>query len=301
MIRPANRRRLLAHTAVATAVALLTTACSSGPDTADKPSTGTRAESVVSARLTRTLPDDPVRMVLPVSGAETRWTQGLGVFGQQVARTAEASCGRETGSRPREQDPLAFIPFSDIPDLDFLARHGFGQSAEVPRSALAAASPAAGRPSGSGRSDAPSRCRGEGATAGRAVFESYAPLQEQWFRELTSLRRDPATLRALDTLPGCLAGFGHRVRDEDGFLGLVDSRLLNASTAEFPRVARDLGRAYATCMRPVEAVREPARLRLRDRFIAEHADDVRELRRTLVPSLRRAEKEYGARLVFPEP
>jgi hypothetical protein len=54
-------------------------------------------------------------------------------------------------------------------------------------------------------------------------------------------------------------------------------------------------------MRPVEAVREPARLRLRRHFLADHDDEIRELRETLVPSLRRAEKQHGLGLVFPAP
>lgn len=54
-------------------------------------------------------------------------------------------------------------------------------------------------------------------------------------------------------------------------------------------------------MRPVEAVREPARLRLRTRFLADHADRIRELRKNLVPSLHRAERRYGVRLVSPRP
>ncbi|WP_199840466.1 hypothetical protein [Streptomyces sp. AS58] len=105
----------------------------------------------------------------------------------------------------------------------------------------------------------------------------------------------------MDALPGCFAEHGFQVRDENSFLGLVDSRLLSASSADFPRVNRELGRAYATCMRPVEAVREPACLSLRTRFLTQHANQVDELRKNLVPSLHRAERRYGVRLMFPAP
>jgi hypothetical protein len=54
-------------------------------------------------------------------------------------------------------------------------------------------------------------------------------------------------------------------------------------------------------MRPVEAVREPARLRLRARFLTDHAAQVRTLRATLFPSLRRAAREHALSLVFPAP
>ncbi|MFE5138183.1 hypothetical protein ACFRDV_10950 [Streptomyces fagopyri] len=54
-------------------------------------------------------------------------------------------------------------------------------------------------------------------------------------------------------------------------------------------------------MRPVEAVREPARLRLRARFLTDHAAEARTVRATLVPSLHRAARQHGLSLVFPAP
>lgn len=57
----------------------------------------------------------------------------------------------------------------------------------------------------------------------------------------------------------------------------------------------------ADCVRPVEALCEPARPRLRRRPLGDHGDEGRELRETLVPSLRRAEKVHGPGLVFPAP
>ncbi|MGI5401239.1 hypothetical protein ACQEVG_17620 [Streptomyces sp. CA-135486] len=295
MIRPAIWRKLVTRTATAAAAALLAVACSTDLGPSSNPSSGTSSPPVPPARLTYALPDDPVRMLFPATGAETRWTQGLSVFGQQVARTVEAACARNGGIGLPEQTPLAFIPFSEIPDLDFLAQHGFGQSAEVPSPAASPAPPRSGSPT------ATRPCRAQGAAAARTVRDAYAPLQNRWFRELASLRRDPATVRASRTLPDCLAGHGFNVRDEDGFFGLVDSRLLTAAPADFPYVDRELGHAYAACMRPVEAVREPARLRLRTRFLAAHADQAHELRKTLIPSLRRAEQRHSLRLCFPAP
>ncbi|MGW2559346.1 hypothetical protein ACWCXB_08900 [Streptomyces sp. NPDC001514] len=291
MIRPASPRRLVARTAAAAATFLLAVACSTGPG----PSGSTSPAPDTPARVTYAPPDDPVRMLFPTTGAETRWTQGLDVFGQQVARTVAASCARDSGIGLPDQAPPAFIPFSGVPDLEFLAQHGFGYSAEVPDPA---SSPA---PSRSGSPAEVRRCLDEGASAARLTRDAYAPFQRLWFRELASLRRDPATIRAFGALPGCLAEHGFQVRDEDSFLGLVDSRLLSADSADFSHVNRELGRAYASCMRPVEAVREPARLRLRTRFLTDHADQVRELRKNLFPSLHRAEQRYGVRLIFPAP
>ncbi|KOU67345.1 hypothetical protein ADK57_16750 [Streptomyces sp. MMG1533] len=284
------RAPFLVRMAVATA-ALLATACSA--DHGRSPETS--AALVAPARLGRALPDDPVRMVLPATGAETRWTQGLDVFGRQVARAATLACAHESGIGLPEEVPLAFIRFFELPDLDFIARHGLSASAEVPTDAT---------PSGTARAGsaaAVSRCRAAGTTAADALRDIYVPLQQQWIGEVVSLRSDPAVLRARRGLPDCLAGQGIPARDEQSFMSVADVRQQTAAPADLPGTARELGRTYALCMRPVEAVREPARLRLRARFLTEHADEIRELRKTLVPALHRAEKEYGVPLIFPAP
>ncbi|MFE9094350.1 hypothetical protein [Streptomyces sp. NPDC007264] len=293
VVRPVIRRRLAARTAaVATAVALLA-ACSA--EIRSGGTTGTSNARVTPARLSRALPGDSARMLFPATGAETRWTQGLDVFVRQVSRAAAAECAHDRGIGLPEQVPLAFIRFSEVPDLDFLARHGFGQSAPVPTpTARPVAAP-------SGSAAAVRACRAEGETAADTLRGPYAGLQGRWFAQLAPLRREPATARALRTLPGCFAGHGIKARDEDGFFRGADARLNSVTPVELPGADLGLGRAYADCMRPVEAVREPARLRLRERFLADHADDIRELRETLVPSLRRAEERYGLRLAFPAP
>ncbi|MGX1267328.1 hypothetical protein [Streptomyces phaeoluteigriseus] len=298
MARRTNRFRFPIRVAVAvTAAAALLTACSADPAQRSNGAApqGGSPVSVSPARLSQALPNDPVRMALPAVGAETRWTQGLDVFVEQVSRAAAASCAREQGVALPEQVPLAFIRFFELPDLDFIARHGTSGSAPVP---TPAAGPATTRTAGPA---VLRRCTVEGKTAANALRDLYAPLQQQWFGKLVSLRRDPATVRALRTLPDCLAGHGIRVRDENGFFALADNRMQTAAPSDLPRAERELGLAYATCMRPVEAVREPARERLRTRFLTDHADEIRTLRRTLVPTLRQAEEQYDVRLVFPAP
>ncbi|MPY64312.1 hypothetical protein [Streptomyces spongiae] len=293
MIRTATPRRFLPRTVFVAVAAALLAACSAGPGASDRASSG--PEPVSRARLSHDLPDDPMRMVLPATGAESRWTQGLDVFVRQVSRATSVSCAQDQGIGLPEEAPVSFIRFFDVPDLDFIARHGLSESAQVP---AIETGPAATR---SGSSAVVRRCVAEGAAAADALFAPYAGLQRGWFRELASVGRAPATHRALRTLPGCLARHGVDARDERGVMAVADARMQTAAPADLRRSGREIGRAYATCLRPVEAVREPARLRLRDRFIAEHADEVREVRKTLVPALRRAEKEHGVRLVFPAP
>ncbi|GAA3503333.1 hypothetical protein GCM10019016_104430 [Streptomyces prasinosporus] len=297
MTRRTNRFRFPIRVAVA-AMAVLLTACSA--ETAQRsgetvPTGGSSMSPTGAPRLSGTLPDDPVRMVLPASGAETRWTQGLDVFVEQVSRTATASCAREHSIALPEQAPLAFIRFLELPDLDFIARHGTSASAVVPTPAPGPATARAAAPAEL------RRCGAEGKAAARALRDYYAPLQQQWFSELVSLRHNPATVRALRTLPDCFARHGIRARDENGFFALADTLMQTAAPSDLPRVERELGLAYATCMRPVEAVREPARERLRTSFLTDHAGEIRALRRILVPALRRAEELHDVRLVFPVP
>ncbi|MFJ4831654.1 hypothetical protein ACIP79_17290 [Streptomyces sp. NPDC088747] len=286
----------IAVAATAVLLALCSAACSadSGPSGAPDAS-GDPPAPVTPARLSDTLPDDPVRMALPATGAETRWTQGLATFGQQTARAAATACASERGIALPEQVPLAYIRFSELPDLDFLARHGFSQSAEVP---TPAARPVVARTAGAA---AVRRCQAQGAAAADELSETYASLQSKWFDALAALRTDPAVRRATQALPDCFAGQGLRVRNENGFFALVDANLNSAAPTELPYVDRELGNAYATCMRPVEAVREPARLRLRTRFLTEHPTEVTALRTNLVPSLHDTEKRLGIRLAFPAP
>ncbi|MEU0406841.1 hypothetical protein ABZ307_03315 [Streptomyces griseorubiginosus] len=284
---------VLVRTAVAAAAALLVTACSAGagPDAPQGPSTA----AVSTARVSHTLPDDPVRMVLPATGAETRWTQGLYVFGQQVTRAAAAECAREGGFALPEEIPLAFIRYFELPDLDFIRRHGLRASAEIPGPA-----PAAGT-ARTGTAAEVRRCRAQGTAAADALRGTYAELQGRWFSELVSLRQDPGTMRARRALPGCLAGQGVQARDEQTFMAVAQTREHRAAPADLARTEQELGRVYADCMRPVEAVRDPVRLRARAHFVTENAAEVRALRTALLPAVHRAERRYGLRMVFPTP
>ncbi|WP_316776237.1 hypothetical protein [Streptomyces sasae] len=289
------RRPVPARAAIAAAVALLVTACSAGTDTA-RP-TGTRAAAVTPAGLDRALPDDPVSMVLPATGAETRWTQGLYVFGQQVNRVVAADCARSGGFALPDEVPLAFIRFFALPDLDFIARHGLSTSAGVP----VVASTTVPTTARTGSAAQVRRCRAEGTKAAAALSDLYLPLEQRWFGELGSVDTASATVRARRGLSGCLAGRGVPARDEKTFMAVADARQQTAAPADVTATERDLGRVYATCMRPVEAVREPARLSLRTRFLTEHAAEIRTLRDRLFPALRAAEKRYGVPLAFPRP
>uniref|UniRef100_A0AAU3ICW4 Lipoprotein n=1 Tax=Streptomyces sp. NBC_01393 TaxID=2903851 RepID=A0AAU3ICW4_9ACTN len=275
------------------AATLLVTACAAEPS---RPAGTMPSAPVVPARLGDTLPDDPVRTVLPATGTEARWAQGLDVFGQQVGRATTVECARQEGIALPRQPPVGFIRYFALPDLDFIERHGLSESAAVP--AVTAAPDPAAR---TGDKAAIRRCQDQGADAMSTLRAIYVPLQRAWFGEIDAVRRDAKVVRAQEELPGCLTRHGFPVRDEQAFMALGDTRMQSASATELPYIEGEMGRAYATCMRPVEAVREPVRLRLRTRFLTEHAAEIRELRDKLVPVISEAEQRHGLRLIFPVP
>ncbi|MFJ3671085.1 hypothetical protein ACIPSE_31945 [Streptomyces sp. NPDC090106] len=283
-------------TAAALALALVT-ACA--PDSAPTAHTGSspRAPADTRARLTTALPADPVRMVLPATGAESRWTQGLDVFVRQVGQAEAVSCARERGASLPVSAPAAFIRFGEVPDLDFIARHGTSESATVP---TPTANPTGTRPATAAEIRT---CLAQGAATTDALRDRYAEVQGAWFGTIASLRRDPATLRAGRSLPDCFARHGVQAHDEPSYFALADRLMRNPDASELSSREHTLGQVYAACMRPVEAVRDPARAQLRTRFLIdpEHADAVETVRTTLVRALRAAEKRYGIPLVFPAP
>src|SRR5436305_7768 len=86
----------------------------------------TAAESVESsAPVTHDIPADVVPMVLPVTGADTRWTQGLDAFLQAARYSALRDCVRAHGLAMPDVPPPMFVRYMDIPDLAYIRAHGF--------------------------------------------------------------------------------------------------------------------------------------------------------------------------------
>ncbi|MFE6488599.1 hypothetical protein ACFVGN_37495, partial [Streptomyces sp. NPDC057757] len=136
----------------------------------------------------------------------------------------------------------------------------------------------------------------------RGLDALSSPLQGKWWNELDTLRDQPQVRHALTKLPECLDHRHNlRVNSEDDFFALVDSRLADHADddAALVREDRKLAVAYADCMRPVEAVREPLREKLRERFVAENSREIASLRSKLGPVVRELEKRHGVRISFP--
>ena len=266
-------------------------ACSSQP--AQNTAAHRPVPSVRSAAVTYGLPADPTSMVLPATGAESRGTQGLDAFGKLAAAWALSDCAHRHGETPPEGPPPMFTRFSTLPDLEFLRVHGFDGGSFVPGAPPAErhAETAAVTPS------APLRqCMDGTRPVVGELQKVYAPLQSQWFARLPRLQREPAVRKAYRSFGRCLGDHHVDADTEDAFFGLVDQRLQASDTAG----GRRLATVYATCMEPVESVREPLREDLARTFRAAHAEELAKIRTQLPEKIHELEKRYGIRFTIPK-
>ena len=186
-----------------------------------------------------------------------------------------------------------FVRYMDIPDLAYIRAHGFATgTGPVP---AAPVSPAGGSPSAGQQ-----QCISTANDADRTVRALLRPVQQGYLATLSAVRDRPEVTAAYRGLGACLQAHGIAAADEQAFFGLVDSRL-HALDGKPGRAAaeHELAVAYADCMQPVEAVREPLRGEQRTGFVTAHAKDVDALRSTLVAQLHDLARQYGIDIAFP--
>ncbi|MFF0431523.1 hypothetical protein ACFYU9_04730 [Streptomyces sp. NPDC004327] len=299
------RRNPLSRAAARTAPLLVAagvlaglTACS-GPSDGRSGASGPSAAPVrqtlpgppaATVPVTSAMPVDVADMVLPATGAQTRWTQGLDAFGRLAADTAVRRClaERETPAPPHE--PPAFVRFSDIPDLPFIARNGFN-GVIVP----GAADGSKDRPAEGAGQQVQESCMRTGMGVDQSLRSLYLKVQGEWFQEESSLRTAPGVVAALGGFGPCLAGHKVEARDENAFFALVDKRLQAGDSAG----EHALAGAYAECMKPVDDVRTALRKPLAERFRAAHRAEITALGTTLPARIHELERRYGIRISFP--
>ncbi|MFE3069947.1 hypothetical protein [Streptomyces sp. NPDC059247] len=272
------------------ALLALATGCASTPPAAPPAAPPGRPAPPPAAAspVTYGLPVDTVSLVLPATGAESRGAQGLDAFGQLAAAWAVENCVRKRGGTPPDGPPPMFTRYALLPDLEHLRAHGFGSDTRVPGAPPPADPAAAPGP-------APRACLAEGRNAGRGLADVYGALRNRWFEEIAPVDRSPGVRRALLGLRDCLTAHRVDARDEESFFALVDRRLQNGDTA----AGRALGRTYADCMAPVEAVREPLRAKAAERFRAAHSAEIAAVRAELPARIGELETRYGIRFSFP--
>jgi hypothetical protein len=272
---------LTAHVALA--------ACSNNPSARETP-------TQPSLPVSYTVPGDIVPMVLPATGADSRWTQGLDAFGQVVQWAATRECVQSYGLAMPDGPPPGFIRYSQLPDLPYIRRYGFESgTAPLPSADTSKARSASTDP------HAEEQCQSRGISARADFKKAFVGLQLQWYQALDGLASQPEVINAFRDFAACLSRKNVHAADEDQFFGIVDKRVQErADPVATTRVQRELGAIYSECMEPVEKVREPLRLELRTGFISNHQRDIQQLRQGLMARIHELEIRYNIKLTFPE-
>ncbi|MFE1548102.1 hypothetical protein [Streptomyces sp. NPDC058718] len=294
-----KKRRIIAAVLSAVVVSTGLTACGASAPGPSAFSLPVPSGVVSPPGVRKGVPQDITAMVLPATGVDTRLTRGLDGFAQAVGHARLRDCVRRQGVGLPEVPPPAYIGWSDLPDLEFIGRHGLTLNVPVLPEAETADSP---DPVGRNDPAAQRRCGQDAQAVTREFKDLYAPVQSQWWPEVSAVRDDPRTREALRGLSDCLERYGIRVDDQNGFFALVDRTVQGIEDAdEAARADRGLGAAYSACMAPVEAVREPLLVKRRTAFQASHQDELLALRRTLLPRIRELERRYGLSFARPVP
>ncbi|MDP9793731.1 hypothetical protein J2S43_002243 [Catenuloplanes nepalensis] len=267
-------------------VVLVVASACSGPDA------GATGQDAVTdpPGVTQAFPADVVSLVLPATGAETRGAQGLDAFEQAVAQKVAADCYATHGLRPPDHPPPLFIRLYDVPDLEFIAQHGFNSGAP---SGVPAEQPL---PMASSDRFA-ATCQEESEAATRPLRSLTEPLHIEWLKALSTVNASADVQAAYRDLGACFHEHEVRADSEESFFEIADAQSRAAADGA---VTSSLATAYATCMRPIEAVREPLRLDSRQRLLADRADQARRLRQELTPLIRELERKHGLTIQFPQ-
>jgi hypothetical protein len=251
-----------------------------------------------SAALTHDMPPDIADMVLPATGADTRWTQGLDAFTRAVSYLSARACTQAAGVPMPDVPPPLFVRFSEMPDLRSIRAYGFtGGAGPLPDAQRAPAVEQAAKPEVAAVQQ---RCLADGTQAARPLRELFLPLQAEWLHNVTNLKDDPRIVAAGRGLANCLHENGVKADDEPGFFRLLESRLHDpGNQREAAATELEFARAYATCMEPVERVRDPILQQLRQQFVEQHAAAVEALRAALMPRITELEQRFDLRIAFP--
>ena len=238
-----------------------------------------------------------VAMLMPTTGVEARWTQGLDRYLEQVREDETLRCTRARQIPAPATPPPSFHRFPFLPDLQRIDHHGF----EV----VMGGAPPGGKVEPAVQ-QAQQSCLQSASALVRPVQATYMTLQSQWFTAVNALRNGPSggpeIAAARTDVARCLTARGIPVKDENGLFNYVDSQVAGAgSAAEENRRDQAAGRAYAACAGPLEALVTPKRQALRKQFLTAHDDEIREVRDHLIEALRRLAQTTPAKMVFPVP
>jgi len=158
---------------------------------------------------------------------------------------------------------------TEFPELQYLSQHGF-LVMEPP--SYPGPNPTRGM-SSVRYGSAERRCRTSTSAGFHSLIETGAPLQQQWMSTVTAIDAGPQFQRALVGWRSCTQRAGVDVTTISDFFTYADSQAHGGSTQD----SIHLGRIYARCLGPAEAVRDQLRQQARVSFLSNHASAVAEL------------------------
>jgi hypothetical protein len=226
-----------------------------------------------------------VAMLLPTSGTEARWTQGLLRFVWAVRYQSTRACVRARGVPMPLVPPPLFVRFYALPDLDFIRRHGFSTEVRDPERHPAG-------PPSQAVATTQRACQQAAGQLAQDMQSTYAGLQAEWLDSLGALQADPGVEAAYRAVPRCFASHQVRASTEAAFFTVL-ARQRGAAAQH------RLAVVYAACLAPVEKLRTAKRQAMRAGFLARHEQEVRALEATLVPQLQALSRNTGVPIVFP--
>lgn len=105
-------------------------------------------------------------------------------------------------------------------------------------------------------------------------FTAAGSLGTQWFSIIQRINHMPAVTKALKVWRGCMAHAGVVVPTPTAFFGQVTRVMQSLPHSQAIPQEKHLAKIYARCFGPVEALRVRLRIRQRDKFFAEHAEEI---------------------------
>jgi hypothetical protein len=228
--------------------------------------------------------------LFPASGSDTRWQSSFGAFRRKAIYQKAQPCFRRHGVfAPPTPTSLPPAHIEDMPDLDYLAKHGFSPGIKAPAPGSRSADVA----------DSQLRCVQQ---AGTALFgdldNTVGPLRSRWLTAARPADSNPRVQAAYRNVPACFQQHGIPVDSEDEFFTYADSHLdrpHQRGRGEQARHEEDIRLAgiYAQCMRHVVAVRSDVRSELRAKFLAAHSAAVKQVKSALLRAAWHAESVTG--------
>lgn len=285
--RRRQRQRLAvaasAALAVAAAVAVGSDAAAGGGLRDQVRAVGPADGGQSSAPSAQQLHDAVIAALFPATGADFTFdaTHGLRAFSQSVFQHDVAACMAQKDAPYMPDLTAPVVHVNDFPDLSVLSEQGLSGPAEP---GVSADSPLGQCNASVARS----------ADAQRWETTLRGPLPEEWMQTATAVDHDPRVLTAYQAFGPCAAAHGVAAASESDFFGYADGSEQSAAT-EAQRRAIDvhLGRIYATCMQPIEAVRSHIRTGLRGTFLDQHQADVQRIEQQVAMSVAALEQKTG--------